>query len=61
MCHLVNFQLLLGLFDHFLGEAPVQFFRGEGREALAELGQHKVPQLHVALRRVFGWQQAIVM
>lgn len=61
MCYLVNFQLLLGLFDHFLREAQVQFFRSKGRQALAELGQHVVPQFHVALRRVFGWQQANVM
>lgn len=59
-CYLVDFQLLLGLFDHFLREAQVQLVRGEGRQALAELGQHVVPQLHVALRRVFGWQQAKV-
>lgn len=58
MSYLVNFQLLLGLFDHLLREAPLQFFHREGRQALAQLGQHVVPQFHVALGRVFGWQQA---
>lgn len=58
MYYLVNFQLLLGLFDHLLGEASVQFLHSEGWQTLAQLGQHVVPQLHVALRGVFGWQQA---
>lgn len=57
MRYLVNFQLLLGLFDHFLREAQVQFFHCEGRQALAELGQHVVSQFHIALRRVLGWKQ----
>lgn len=52
--HLVNFQLFLRLFHHFLREAEVQLFRSERRQALTEFGQHVVPQFHIALRRVFS-------
>lgn len=55
--HLVNFQLVLCLFDHFIWEAEMQLICSEGRHALTKLDQHIVSQLHVVLRRVFSWWQ----
>lgn len=56
--HLIDFQLVLSLFDHVVGETKVQLVRLEGRQALTELDQDVVSQLHVVLRGVFSWKQA---
>lgn len=56
--HLVDFQLVLCLFDHVSWEAEVQLVDGEGREALTKFDQHVVSQLHIILRWVFSWKQS---
>jgi len=55
--YLVDFEKLLGLFDHGRAEAELQFLFGEGVQFQAVLHVHVVAQTHKVVRGILDWNR----